>query len=115
MSDRNIPDDCVALGHLNQFLESRQKMTKMKLDQVDRVSGCTGIANTLRGCGERVDSSRVESSRVDLSQAGSIVLLHGVDQSLSLSHAALIAHRSLIYRLSERGAGVERNNERERE
>lgn len=35
------------------------------------------------------------------SRARAIVLLHEVDRSLSLSHAALIAHRSLIYRAGE--------------
>lgn len=35
-------------------------------------------------------------------RVGSIVLLREVDRSLSLSHAALIAHRSLIYRAGER-------------
>jgi len=47
--------------------------------------------------------SRV-SSRVPCARERAIVLLREVDRSLSLSHAALIAHRSLIYR-----AGEERN------
>lgn len=39
---------------------------------------------------------RVVSSRVPRRAVGSIVLLREVDHSLSLSHAALIAHRSPI-------------------
>lgn len=45
---------------------------------------------------------RVVSSRVPRRAVGSIVLLREVDHSLSLSHAALIAHRSPIYRAGAR-------------
>lgn len=54
--------------------------------------------------GERAlrTEERVVSSRVPRHAVGSIVLLREVDHSLSLSHAALIAHRSPIYRAGER-------------
>jgi len=54
--------------------------------------------------GERAlrTEERVVSSRVPRHAVGSIVLLREVDHSLSLSHAALIAHRSPIYRVGER-------------
>lgn len=43
--------------------------------------------------------------------AGSIVLLREAGRSLSLSHAALIAHRSLIYRVGGRNAEKKRERE----
>lgn len=54
--------------------------------------------------GERAlrTEERVVSSRVPRHAVGPIVLLREVDHSLSLSHAALIAHRSPIYRAGER-------------
>lgn len=60
--------------------------------------------------GERAlrTEERVVSSRVPRHAVGSIVLLREVDHSLSLSHAALIAHRSPIYRAGERESELER-------
>lgn len=54
--------------------------------------------------GERAlrTEERVVSSRVPRHAVGSIVLLREVDHSLSLSHAALIVHRSPIYRAGAR-------------
>lgn len=46
--------------------------------------------------------------------AGSIVLLREAGRSLSLSHAALIAHRSLIYRVGGRDGEKERRKQRAR-
>lgn len=46
--------------------------------------------------------------------AGSIVLLRGADRSLSLSHAALIAHRSLIYRVGGKATEKDIRIDRER-
>lgn len=53
-------------------------------------------------------------SRFESCAAGSIVLLREAGRSLSLSHAALIAHRSLIYRVGGRNAEKERRKQRAR-
>lgn len=64
--------------------------------------------------GERAlrTEERVVSNRVPRHAVGSIVLLREVDRSLSLSHAALIAHRSLIYWVGERGSEKHDKTER---
>lgn len=75
----------------------RERGKKMRMEES---AGETASARYVR---------RRESFRA-VYRAGSIVLLREVDHSLSLSHAALIAHRSPIYR-SRRERERERVNE----